>query len=174
MISSALSLFPCALCENALALALTLHLSDEAEAAHNRGSGRKEVVMGRVMHFEIHAERPERAIAFYEAVFAWTFERWDGPWPYWIVKTGAEGTPGINGGLMQRQGPAPVAGAACNAYPCTVVVDDLAAATARVERAGGKQVVERMTVPGVGFLAYFNDTEGNIFGVLQNDAKAGH
>jgi predicted enzyme related to lactoylglutathione lyase len=30
--------------------------------------------MSRVVHFEIHAEKPERAIAFYAALFGWRFE----------------------------------------------------------------------------------------------------
>jgi predicted enzyme related to lactoylglutathione lyase len=30
-----------------------------------------------------------------------------------------------------------------------------------------------MPVPGVGWLAYYKDTEGNIFGVMQDDRQAG-
>ena len=58
--------------------------------------------MNRPIHFEIPAEKPERAIKFYEKVFGWKFERWNGPMEYWNISTG-ESQPGINGGLMTRR-----------------------------------------------------------------------
>src|SRR5918993_4170444 len=66
--------------------------------------------MGRVVHFEIHAENPERAIAFYRELFGWEFTRWEGPMPYWLIRTGGAGEPGIDGGLMQRRGGGPTDG----------------------------------------------------------------
>jgi len=60
--------------------------------------------MPRVIHFEIHAGNPERAIKFYGEVLGWQFNKWDGPMPYWLVTTGPGGLPGINGGLIQRRG----------------------------------------------------------------------
>ena len=44
--------------------------------------------MGRVVHFEIHAENPERAVKFYSAVFGWRMQKWDGPAEYWLIRTG--------------------------------------------------------------------------------------
>jgi uncharacterized protein len=32
--------------------------------------------MSRVVHFEIHAEDPQRAINFYANVFGWQFSQW--------------------------------------------------------------------------------------------------
>ena len=58
--------------------------------------------MPRPIHFEIPADQPERAIAFYQQVFGWRFQKWEGPMPYWLVQTGGEG-PGIDGGLLARQ-----------------------------------------------------------------------
>src|SRR5260370_7031201 len=58
--------------------------------------------MSRVIHFEIPASDPERASAFYKKVFGWKIEKWPGPTDYWLVNTGAEGTPGINGGLLKK------------------------------------------------------------------------
>ena len=52
--------------------------------------------MNRPIHFEIPAEKPERAIEFYEKVFGWKFEKWDGPAEYWIIRTG-ESTPETGG-----------------------------------------------------------------------------
>ncbi|HEY2017464.1 MAG TPA: VOC family protein [Bryobacteraceae bacterium] len=121
--------------------------------------------MPRPIHFEIPAEDPARAIAFYQGVFGWTFQKWDGPMPYWIIVTGPEGEPGINGGLMPRRDPA---------QPCvnTVGVADLDASLATVNAHGGQTVVPKMAVPGVGWLAYCKDTEGHIFGMMQSDTGA--
>ena len=55
--------------------------------------------MSRVVHFEIHAENPERALEFYGGLFGWKFTKWDGPMEYWLIGTG-EGT-GVNGGLLR-------------------------------------------------------------------------
>ncbi|GHE86852.1 glyoxalase [Amycolatopsis deserti] len=120
--------------------------------------------MPRPVHFEIHATDPERAVTFYATVFEWSFERW-GSNPYWLISTG-DG-PGIDGALVPRQGPAPAADAPVNAFPLTVEVDDLDAATRRVEQAGGAVTVPRSAIPGIGWLAYCVDTEGNIFGMLE-------
>ena len=72
--------------------------------------------MSRPIHFEIHAGEPERAIGFYRALFGWEFEKWDGPWPYWLIRTGS-GEPGIDGGLMGRRGEAPTEGAPFTPVP---------------------------------------------------------
>src|SRR5262249_10499088 len=77
-------------------------------------------IMGRVVHFEIHAENPERAIKFYQGLLGWEFKKWDGPLPYWLITTGPKEQPGINGGLVQRRGT--IDGTAVIAYVCTADV----------------------------------------------------
>lgn len=128
--------------------------------------------MSRVIHFEIHADNPERAIKFYTEMFAWQIQKWEGPMPYWLVTTGPSDQPGINGGLMKRMGPPPGEGQAVNAYVCTVNVANLDAALAKLAKAGGTIALPKMPVPGIGWLAYGKDTEGNIFGMMQNDPAA--
>ena len=76
--------------------------------------------MPRVVHFEIHAENPERARKFYGDLFGWEFAQFGGPMDYWIIRTGSEGQPGIDGGLVRRVGAPPVGGQPVNAYVCTV------------------------------------------------------
>jgi predicted enzyme related to lactoylglutathione lyase len=120
--------------------------------------------MPRVVHFEIPADSPERAIAFYSRVFGWEFQKWDGPMPYWMVKTG-EGEPGINGGLMPRQAPG-------SSTVNTITVDSVDTSVASIQKAGGTLVVPKMAIPGVGWLAYCNDPEGNTFGIMQEDSAA--
>jgi hypothetical protein len=126
--------------------------------------------MPRVIHFEIHAGNPERAVKFYEQVLGWQFTKWEGPMPYWLVTTGPDNQPGINGGLMPRQ--CEIDGQAVIAYVCTVDVDNVDTYVARATSAGGTMAVPKMSIPGVGWLAYCKDTEGNIFGLMQSDPKA--
>jgi predicted enzyme related to lactoylglutathione lyase len=126
--------------------------------------------MPRVVHFEIHAEDPQRAIRFYQSLFAWEFSKWDGPQDYWLVKTGSDGQPGINGGLIRRHGT--VDGTAVIAYVCTVDVPSIDETLRAVPAKGGTIVVPKMPIPGVGWLAYAKDTEGNIFGFMQPDPGA--
>ncbi|MGH8399429.1 MAG: VOC family protein, partial [Gammaproteobacteria bacterium] len=80
--------------------------------------------MPRVVHFEIHADDPERAMRFYRSVFGWDFTPIKSmPVEYWAIKTGESKQPGIDGGMMRRV--TPVDGAAITAFVCTVAVPDL-------------------------------------------------
>ena len=122
--------------------------------------------MGRVVHFEIHCGDLDRAERFYRDVFGWAVQRWEGaPVDYRLVTTGPDDQPGVNGALVERRGDA--TGEAVIAFVNTVQVDDLADVERRVAKAGGTQVMPRDTIPGVGGVAYFKDTEGNILGALQ-------
>lgn len=127
--------------------------------------------MSRVIHFEIHATEPQRLIAFYEQLLGWKFSVW-GDFPYWLVDTGPQEAPGINGGLVQRQGPPAPAGQGVNAFVCTVDVADVEAASARAVELGGSVAVPRMAIPGVGWLAYVKDPDGNLLGMMQSAPDA--
>jgi len=127
--------------------------------------------MGRTVHFEIQASEPRALIEFYSKMFDWSFSKWEGS-EYWLVGTGEVGAPGINGGLLPRRGPRPEEGAAVNAFVCTVDVEDLDKSLALLKELKGTVAVPRMPVPGVGWLAYAKDPDGNIFGMMQNDASA--
>ena len=126
--------------------------------------------MNRPVHFEIHAANPDRAIAFYQAVFGWTFQKWDGPTPYWVIRTG-DG-PGIDGGMVPRMGPPPAEGQPANAYVNTMKVASCDAAVTSIAAHGGAIALPKMAIPAMGWLAYGKDTEGNIFGVMQDDTSA--
>ncbi len=125
----------------------------------------------RPVHFEIHATDPERAVTFYEQVFGWTFERW-GELPYWLITTGDTG-PGIDGGLVPRQGPPPAEDGPVGSFVNTIDVGDLDAMVHAVTDSGGTIAVPKHAVPSVGWLAYCKDTDGNLFGLMQSDPGAG-
>jgi len=120
--------------------------------------------MLRVVHFEINADDAERAVKFYSQVFGWKINKWDGPMDYWLVSTG-EGTPGIDGGIMQRMNPS---AATIN----TIDVPSVDEFAARIAQNGGRAVMPKRAVPGVGWMAYCQDTEGNVFGIMQSDSSA--
>jgi predicted enzyme related to lactoylglutathione lyase len=126
--------------------------------------------MNRVVHFEVHAEDPERAIRFYSAVLGWSFTHWDGPMDYWVITTGPADQPGINGGMVRRMGV--IDGQAVIAFVCTVDVASVDDTVAKAVENGGTVALPKMPIPGVGWLAYVKDTEGNIFGMMQNDPSA--
>ena len=128
--------------------------------------------MGRVVHFEIHADDPERAAAFYGGVFGWEVVKWDGPVDYWLVTSGPDSEPGINGAIVRRMGSKPPEDASVNSFVNTIEVPDIEETERKVPDAGGEQVMAKDEVPGVGVLAYFKDTEGNIFGALQPPASS--
>jgi predicted enzyme related to lactoylglutathione lyase len=126
--------------------------------------------MSRVVHFEIHAGDPARAVAFYQAVFDWQIWKWNGPVDYWLITTGPDSEPGINGALVQRQGA--LDGQAVIAYVCTVEVASLDAALEKIVANGGEIVVPKHLIQGIGWHAYCKDTEGNILGISQMDREA--
>ncbi len=117
--------------------------------------------MPRVVHFEINADNPERAVAFYSRVFNWKIEKWGGPEDYWLCTTGKSDEPGINGAIMRRPEPGVNT---VNAISVASVDDSIA----NIEEAGGKVLTPKMTIPGAGLFAYCQDTEGNRFGIIQN------
>ena len=120
--------------------------------------------MPRVVHFEVSADDPERAVAFYKDIFGWEFHKWEGPEDYWLVKTGPDDQPGINGGVFRRKGPV--------GHVNTVDVPSVDDFAAKIVAHGGEIVMPKQPIPGVGWLAYAKDTEGSIFGLMQNDPSA--
>lgn len=120
--------------------------------------------MNRVIHFEVSADDPERAVRFYADVFGWRAKKWEGgDEDYWLIDTGSDGA-GINGGLFKRKGPI--------GHVNTIDVASVDDAIAKVEAAGGSIAHPKHAIPGVGWFAYCKDTEGSVFGVMQMDESA--
>jgi hypothetical protein len=115
--------------------------------------------MSRVVHFEIPAEEPERAIKFYKKVFGWQIDEWGGPFNYWLVKTGEEDEPGIDGAIMLKSD-----------FPMvrhTIIVDSIEECVEKIEGESGEVVMPKKGIPDVGSIAFFKDTEGNISGIIE-------
>lgn len=134
----------------------------------------------RVVHFEIEAQDTKRAEKFYSEAFGWNMEQ-QGPdyGSYVVAQTGPampDSNPknlGINGGIYSAMGNKKV-----NAYRCVIGVDDIDKAIDDVKKAGGKvmkglpgpdgkPMPEKMDIPKVGIWAICEDTEENIFSIMQ-------
>ena len=121
--------------------------------------------MPRITHFDIPSDNPERTQKFYSEVFGWQFDKWDGPIEYWMVKTGENSQPGINGGMARRM-PGQIG------MTNTIEVPSLDEYTNKITSNGGQILIPKMPIPGVGYFATCMDTEGNIFGLIQMDSSA--
>lgn len=118
--------------------------------------------MSKIIHFELPADDPTRAITFYEKVFGWTISKWEGPMDYWLVTAGPDDEPGINGAITPRMMPEQVT-------TDTISVESVDESVKRIEEAGGRVTLPKRVIPGIGYIAYCTDTEGNVFGILQPD-----
>lgn len=127
--------------------------------------------MSRVVHFEVHASNPESLISFYEQLFGWSFTRF-GEMEYWTIETGPKDQMGINGGLLPRRGPKAEEGQPVNSYVCTVGIGNLDETFQKALSLGAEEAVPKMEIPGVGWLSYIKDPDGNILGLLQPDKTA--
>jgi predicted enzyme related to lactoylglutathione lyase len=136
--------------------------------------------MYRPVHFEIQAADPDAIRTFYADLLGWRFSQW-GDNPYWICVTGdgdpmagkPHSEPGVDGGLLPRQGDRPAADSPVNAFVMTVEVPDCDACVGRAVELGGSVALPATDMPGVGRLAYLKDPDGNLFGVLQGEVSAG-
>jgi predicted enzyme related to lactoylglutathione lyase len=120
-----------------------------------------------IVHFEIPADDVEKLRKFYSELFGWKIEKMPGPVEYWGIATvpvnekGMPQRPGVNGGMMKRQNPEhkPVN------YIAVESVDEY---VKKIEALGGRVIVPKMEVPGIGWWALALDPEGNQFAILQS------
>ena len=117
------------------------------------------------VHFEIPADDVARARSFYGDLFGWAFSTPPGYDDYWTALTGdPERDAGL--GLMARQAPDQVG------LVSYFGVESVAESAAKVEALGGKVVVPKAPVPGMGWFAQCLDTEGNLFALWESDTNA--
>lgn len=121
-----------------------------------------------VGHFEIPADKPDRARKFYATTFGWKMNEVQGM-DYTMVSTGPVDDKGmpqapgfIGGGIGKR-------GKMLEHPVVTIMVDEIDEAVKRIEKNGGK-ILQRKTPVGdgsMGWTAYFKDSEGNTVGLYQ-------
>lgn len=126
-----------------------------------------------IVHFEIPAEDVARAKKFYEKTFGWQIEKFQMPGDeYWIVRTTEVDKkmmptkPGaINGGMMKRKNPQ-------QPFMNYISVQSIDEMCKTIKANGGMVVMPKQEIgQGMGWIAAFKDTEGNIMGLHQMGKK---
>jgi uncharacterized protein len=116
---------------------------------------------GQMVHVEIPAGDTSKAREFWGSLFGWEFQEFPGPTEYHMTRFSD-----TTGGAIYAPDPADKRGA--RVY---FDVDEINAANARVSELGG-EAGEALPVPGMGWFSICKDTEGNEFGLWQNDESA--
>jgi len=120
-------------------------------------------------HFEIPVDDMGRATKFYKELFGWViqpastdFEDYQLIFTVPMNEEGVPQAPGINGGMMKRTDP--------SQHPINYIsVDNIDESQTKVEELGGQILMPKMPVKGMGWNAVVKDTEGNTFGLWQDD-----
>ena len=121
--------------------------------------------MSTIVHFDVASDDPERAKKFYAELFGWKFESYPEMQYNLISTTNLDGTPGVGGGLGKRMDPS-------QRITNYFGVPSIDAAMKKVKSLGGKILTEKMAVPKMGYLANCMDTEGNVFGLWEENPEA--
>ena len=116
--------------------------------------------MTKIVHFEIPAQDTGRAKEFWGSLFGVQFQTYEGPVEYHMFQNDDQTGGGI---FPQQQGE--------KGLITYFGVEDIDAARAKVEELGGK-AEDKAPVPGMGWFARAEDTEGNEFSLWQSDENA--
>ena len=121
--------------------------------------------MGSLVFFELSADDVQRAVKFYRDVFGWKIEGVEEAGDYCMISTGDEDEGAISGAIMERADP----------YESTINtfdVPNLDSFARKITEAGGEVIAPKQSIPGLGYVQYCRDTEGNTFGVIEYDDPA--
>src|SRR5919198_6302253 len=114
-----------------------------------------------ITHCAINADDVDASLRFYRALFGWEFQPY-GPGGRAFFRMERESGPVV--ALQQRRD---LGGVRLTGFECTVAVPDVDAVAAAAIAHGGRVVMERATIPGVGDLMFFEDPSGNVAGAMQ-------
>ena len=115
-----------------------------------------------VVHWEINARDAGRVQEFYSKLFDWKVNA-NNPMHYGLVNTGSK--QGANGGIGQNDPSAPAP-----SVTFYVQVSDLQKYLDRAESLGGKTIMPPTEIPGMVTMAMFTDPEGNVIGMVKEEA----
>ena len=111
-----------------------------------------------IVHWEICAKNPKKAIEFYGKLFDWDIEYIE-QMEYWMCNVGPGG---IGGGIFKAEGEMP------SYVTFYILVDDLQAALDKAISLGAHKIADPTPIPGQGSYAMFADPEGNAIGLFKN------
>lgn len=118
------------------------------------------MVMYTLTQFELPTNMPISAMAFYNQIFGWTF-RLKNQRIYLSIGDSDESL------ITRSTVPEPI-----NPMLNTIEVKDVDKMVQKIRQEGGKIVIPKMAVPGVGWLAYFKGPDEHIFSLMQPDMAA--
>jgi uncharacterized protein len=118
-----------------------------------RGAG----MAGRLVYFEVPADDTQRAKDFYAELFGWQFRPMQEGFEYHMLEEGIEPGGAIYPSQTGEKG--------------AIIFfesDDVDASVERVNELGGS-AEDKQPIPGIGWFARCEDTEGNPFSIFQPD-----
>ena len=115
--------------------------------------------MSSIVHFELPAVDAGRAKEFWGSFMGWKFRDIEGGFEYHMTE-GLEPVAAIYPAQADERGPI-----------VYFAVDDMDGALARVRELRGS-ADEKQPIPGIGWFARCQDTEGNSFSLFQGDESA--
>lgn len=121
--------------------------------------------MNVLTHFEIPVDDVDKAKEFYSNLFDWEFNYME-EMKYLMFNTESEdGKTKLSGGIFKKPN---------ESFKVTnyFSVKNLDESAKKVEGLGGKIVVPKTPVPGMGWFVHFTDIDGNLLALWENDSKA--
>lgn len=119
------------------------------------------------VHFEYHVSDTARARKFYGNLLGWTFRSMPQSDYHLVIGEGIGPGLALSGALTARNAPEPAAGSGPRGAALVFGVKDVDAAYAKALATGGAEAMPPTDFEGVGRIAYCEDGEGNIFGMIQ-------
>ena len=122
--------------------------------------------MPTIVYFQIPSDDIERSKKFYNDLFGWKIDRSPesntpkGMENWTVITTDHNGNEALGGGMSKRQMPQ-------QQITNFIDVKSVDEYSSKVERLGGKVVVPKTAIPGMGYYAVCLDTENNSFGIFE-------
>lgn len=124
--------------------------------------------MHTTQYLELQGSDPSILVTFYNELFGWEFTKIEEASFEMYSFTAGD----LNGTLLKRPGQTPPETHVTNSFMIGIEVEDLVAAAEKINSLGGSTIMERMTMPGLGYRGYFRDSDNNIFSILEFDEHA--
>lgn len=118
--------------------------------------------MKRVIHFEVPSKDPKRAIEFYKDIFDWDITKWEWEEEYWSVKTWPEWEMWIDWWIEKGDLPG---------YVCVIDVPNIDEYIKKILDNWWILFKDKANLVWKWWtaqLAYFKDTEWNVFWIIEN------
>ena len=121
--------------------------------------------MNTLTHFEIPSNNIKKAKEFYSNLFDWEFNFIEEMNYMMFTVPSSEASTPIGGGILQKQN---------DKHPIInyITVDNVDTDGEKIVELGGKIIVPKTPVPGMGWFIHFADLDGNVLAIWENDKNA--